>query len=54
MPHSQCSLKENTKFYQYFRHKNNILKGYFDQYLHLIFAIVIQAYIADINDVEMD
>jgi hypothetical protein len=44
VPQSQCSLRENPKFLQNFRSKNNTLKKNIDQYLCLISVIVIQAW----------
>jgi hypothetical protein len=44
VPNSQCSLRENPKFFQNFRAKITHSEKNFDQYSGMISAIVIQAW----------
>jgi hypothetical protein len=44
VPHSQCSLRENNKFLQNFRPKNNTLRENFNQCSDLISDIMVQAW----------
>jgi hypothetical protein len=43
LPHSQCSLRENLKFFANFRAKNNKLRNFY-QNSGLIYDMVVQAW----------
>jgi hypothetical protein len=53
VPHSQCLLKENPKFLQNFRSKNNTLKENFDFYFCLISAILMKAWLSKVKAITL-
>jgi hypothetical protein len=53
VPHSQCSLRENPKFLQNFRYKNNKLKKKFRLIFCLMSAIVIQAWHSKVKTIAL-